>query len=45
MEHNPRCTYAADAHMQVYLIDGFETPASAVAALKQAGAFPVCYFR
>ncbi|KAI8476297.1 MAG: endo alpha-1,4 polygalactosaminidase [Monoraphidium minutum] len=30
--------------VQVYLIDGFDTPASAVAALAAAGGVPVCYF-
>jgi hypothetical protein len=29
----------------VYLIDGFDTPASTVALLKSKGVQPVCYFR
>lgn len=30
---------------QVYGIDGFDTSAATVAAMKQAGLYPICYFR
>ena len=35
---------APSVRRQVYIIDGWDTTAASVAALKAKGGFPVCYF-
>jgi hypothetical protein len=41
----PSCTFGSCNSLQVYVLDGWDTPASTVAWLHGQGARVVCYFR